>query len=68
MNDVSENQIASRRHLDFDANANPNAIDDAALDPIHIAGRRVRPITDIAKRTINQFTQHGGAVTVNFFL
>ena len=36
MDDVAEDQVASRRNLNFNSNTNADSIDDTAFNPIYI--------------------------------
>jgi len=54
MNHVHHEQVAPGGYLHFDADANPRAIDNLALDPIDVSGDLLRPSAKFVELLVNQ--------------
>ena len=67
MNEINDEQIAPRRKLNFDAEANSHPIDDQTLAPIDTAGSSAPPAAYPPKFFIKKPPDGRSAVGINRF-
>ena len=67
MNDIDDEQVAPRRKLNFDADANPHPINDQALAPIDTSGSSAPPSAYPAKFFIDKPPDGRPAIGINRF-
>ena len=64
MDHIHNQQIASRRNLHFNTDANTRAIDDLALDPVHVAGNLLGPTAEVVELFIDEFPNSSSPVRI----